>query len=301
MVSTLGRLMDAFWRAAGYCLHPRVIGLSLLPLLLCGILAAVFGYFGWEGTVAWMRATLESWQLVESLLSWLDHMGLTGFRAVMAPMLVLALLVPAVLVLSLLSVALMMTPAMVNLVAERRFMGLEKKRGASFVMSALWSIGHTLAALGMLVVSMPFWLIPPLVLLVPPLIWGWLGYRVFAYDVLADHASVEERQQILRQHRAPLMGLGLITGYLGAAPAAIWAFGVMSIALAPFLLLVSVWLYTLVFAFSSLWFAHYALAALHELRRERGAATEVIDLPSVERIAATPAGDEARPPSLPWA
>ena len=27
-------LLDAFWRAAAYCLHPRVIVLSLLPLVL---------------------------------------------------------------------------------------------------------------------------------------------------------------------------------------------------------------------------------------------------------------------------
>ena len=30
----------------------------------------------------------------------------------------------------------------------------------------------------------------------------------------------------------------------------------------------AIWIYTLVFAFSSLWFAHYALAALQDLRRE---------------------------------
>jgi hypothetical protein len=32
------------------------------------------------------------------------------------------------------------------------------------------------------------------------------------------------------------------------------------------LILVSIWLYTLVFAFSALWFAHYLLAALQDLR-----------------------------------
>ena len=38
----------------------------------------------------------------------------------------------------------------------------------------------------------------------------------------------------------------------------------------PFLILISIWLYTLVFAFSSLWFAHYLLAALQRLRRDDG-------------------------------
>jgi hypothetical protein len=36
--------------------------------------------------------------------------------------------------------------------------------------------------------------------------------------------------------------------------------------LAPVLVVLSVWLYTLVFAFASLWFAHFALAALQQLR-----------------------------------
>ena len=40
----------------------------------------------------------------------------------------------------------------------------------------------------------------------------------------------------------------------------------MTLVLAPVLIVVSVWLYTLVFAFSALWFAHYALAALAKLR-----------------------------------
>ena len=36
-------LLDSFWRAAAYCLHPRVIALSLLPLALVGGAAAALG------------------------------------------------------------------------------------------------------------------------------------------------------------------------------------------------------------------------------------------------------------------
>ncbi|MEJ6001703.1 EI24 domain-containing protein [Paucibacter soli] len=278
MIHATGRIADAFWRAAAYCLHPRVIALSLLPLLISALLAGAFMYFFWEPAVTGVRATLESWKLIDSLLGWLDYVGASGFRSVMAPLVVLALGIPVVVVLSLLMVALLMTPAMVQLVATRRFPGLELKRGGSVWLSAAWSLGHTLLALLAIGVSMPFWFIPPLVLFIPPLIWGWLGYRVFAFDVLADHASAPERRRILSEHKAPLLALGLVTGYLGAAPAAIWAFGVLTIALAPFLVLISVWLYTLVFAFTSLWFAHYALAALHELRQAAAApAVEVLD------------------------
>ena len=273
MIHTTTRLSDAFWRAAAYCLHPRVIALSVLPLGVAAGLTFMLGLFFWEPAVDGVRATLDSWRLIDMLLGWLDYIGAAGFRAVMAPLIVLALAVPVIVVLSLLLVALLMTPSLVRMVAARRFVALEKKRGATLLQSLGWSLWHALLALLALLISLPFWLIPPLALIVPPLIWGWLGYKVFSFDVLAEHASVAERRRLLREHKLPLLLLGGITGYLGAAPAAIWAFGVMAVALAPFLVLVSIWLYTLVFAFSTLWFAHYALAALQDLRARQAART----------------------------
>jgi len=105
-----------------------------------------------------------------------------------------------------------------------------------------------------------------MVLILPPLIWGWLTYRVFACDALAEHASADERKRILREHRGSFLLMGVLSGYLGAAPRLLWASGAMVIALAPLLVPVAIWIYTLVFAFASLWFAHFALAALQHLR-----------------------------------
>ncbi|MCV2349584.1 EI24 domain-containing protein [Paucibacter sp. Y2R2-4] len=298
MVNSMSRVGDAFWRAAAYCLHPRVIALSILPLLLAAGLAFGLGYFFWEAAVSGVRSTLDSWRLVETLLGWLDHVGASGLRSVLAPLLVLALALPVIVVLSLLLVALLMTPTLVKLVADRRFMGLERKHGGPWWKSLAWSAWHAVLALFALVVSMPFWLIPPLVLILPPLIWGWLGYKVFSFDALAEHASVAERRQLMRAHRLPLLLLGLVTGYLGAAPAAIWAFGVMAVALAPFLILASIWLYTLVFAFSTLWFTHYCLAALQEMRQQRVAPTPP-SLPTVDEVLQSPPAPLPPFPPLP--
>jgi hypothetical protein len=124
-------------------------------------------------------------------------------------------------------------------------------------------------------------LIPPLVLVLPPVIWGWLTYRVFAFDVLAEHASKEERHALLAQHRIPLLVMGVLTGYLGAAPSLLWASGAMFIALAPLLVPLAIWIYALVFAFASLWFTHYLLAALSALRAQPVPAPE-------ERLSAVP-------------
>jgi hypothetical protein len=54
---------------------------------------------------------------------------------------------------------------------------------------------------------------------------------------------------------------------MGSLPSLIWALGALTLVFAPLLVLASVWLYTLVFAFASLWFAHFTLAKLHRLRQ----------------------------------
>ncbi|MDR7297689.1 hypothetical protein J2X16_003038 [Pelomonas aquatica] len=260
-------LPDAFWRAVAYCLHPRVIALSLLPLVISGVLVFAFMFFFWEAAIAGVRATLENWLLIDSLLRWLDSLGLQSFRSALAAIVVLAGVLPVVILLSLLLVALLMTPAIVRLVAERRFPLLEKKRGGTLLQSAAASLGATLLALVLIMLSMPLWLIPPLVMVLPPLIWGWLTYRVFGFDVLAEHASGEERRALLREHRMPMLVMGVLCGYLGAVPSLIWAVsGVTAVIFAPFVVLLAIWLYTLVFAFSTAWFTHYALAALQARR-----------------------------------
>jgi len=122
-----------------------------------------------------------------------------------------------------------------------------------------------MAAVAMFV-SLPLWLVPPLILVLPPLIWGWLTYRVMAFDALVEHASADERRELLRRHRPWLLGMGVATGYLGAAPSVVWASGWFFAAAFVFLIPMAIWIYTLVFAFSSLWFTHYALAALEQMR-----------------------------------
>jgi hypothetical protein len=272
-------LIDSFWRAAAYCLHPKVIALSLLPLALVGGTAALLGYFFWEPAVDAVRTSLEDAALLEPVFAWLRSIGAGGWTSVIAPLVIVALAVPAFVVVSLLVAALLMTPAIVRLVARRRFPRLERRRGAGFWSGVGVSLGCTAVALLALVVSVPLWFVPPLVLVVPPLIWGWLTYRVFSHDVLADHASGAERLQLLREQRWPLLAIGVVCGALGAAPSLLWAVSALALVFAPFLIVVAIWLYTLVFAFSSLWFAHHLLAALDRLRAAEGGVAVVAQAP----------------------
>ena len=282
----MSRLVDSFWRAAVYCLHPRVIALSFLPLIIMTVASLGLGYVYWNDAVDMLRTQLDSYQLVSSMSQWLEGLGLGNLRLVLAPALLLFLAIPVIVITSLLFVAVLMTPAMVSLVGERRFATLERRQGGSLAASVVWSLASTLLACIALVLSFPLWLVPPLVLVLPPLIWGWLTYRVMAYDALAEHASADERRQIFKEHRWSLLSIGVLSGYLGAVPSVIWASGAMFVAMAPILVPVALWIYTLVFAFSSLWFAHFALSALQQLRSRdefmstAGTAVEVPVLPA---------------------
>jgi hypothetical protein len=264
--------LDSFWRAVAYCLHPRVIVLSIAPLVLMAVLAAGLGYFYWEPAVAWMREALDAWPILTSLWGWIERAGASDVKAVLAPLAVVFAATPVIVVLSLLIVSGLMAPPLTRLVAERRFSALQQKKGASFILSVFRSLGMTVLALVALIVSVPLWLVPPLVLVLPPVIWGWLTYQVMSFDALAEHADAEERRTVLRANRWPLFGIGILCGLLGAAPSVVWASGLLFAAAFFVLVPLAIWIYTLVFAFSALWFAHYCLDALAQLRAARAAA-----------------------------
>ena len=256
----------ALWRALATCLHPRVLLWSLLPLVVALAAVGALGWAYWETAIDGVRAAMDSWSLSQTVFQWLHSVGLPQLRAMVAPMVVVALAVPVVLLSSLLLVAALAAPAVVRLVAERHHPDLQALQGATWWQGLLWSLGCTLAALAALVLSVPLWLVPPFVMVLPPLIWGWLTCRVMAFDVLAYHASAAERRRVLRGRRWSLLAMGVVCGYLGALPSLIWAGGAAALVLAPLLALVAVWLYTVVFVFAACWFAHFCLGELQQLR-----------------------------------
>jgi len=289
-------MLDASWRAAAYCWHPLALLWGLLPLALAG--GGVFGFerIGWEPALATAKGVLEHNELLGALFEWLQDLGAPNLRPLLAPMLVLALIVPVVVLATLLLVTWLLSPSMVRLVARRRFPDLRADPGAPGGWgTSAWALLCALAAAAALVVGMPLWLLPPLVLVLPPLVWGWLCYRVFAFEALAWHAGTAERRYLLHRHRWALRLAALLFGILCALPMLLGAVGALGTAgtmheglheslprslqlallaalapplptslLAPLL----VWLYTIVFAFATLLFTHFLLAALERLRRD---------------------------------
>lgn len=150
-----------------------------------------------------------------------------------------------------------------------------------------WTLVSVVLALGALVLTLPLWWLPLMAMLMPALIWGWLTYRVMTYDVLAEHASRAERLELMRRFRFQLLFMGVITGLMGAAPSLVWASGALFVAAFVVLIPIAVWIYTLVFIFSALWFVHFLLDALSQVREEppatwRHDSTQEADIVDVE-------------------
>ena len=113
----MGLLLDSFWRAVAYCVRPRVIALSFLPLLIMVALALGLGYFFWDAALDAVRSGLEASNTLNLFWDWLQGMGMGGLKTVLAPLIVIFAITPFIVVGSLLMVAVLMTPSLLSMVA----------------------------------------------------------------------------------------------------------------------------------------------------------------------------------------
>ena len=101
-------VLDSFWRAAAYCLNPRVIVLSLLPLVVMLVLIGGLTYFFWTPALAAVAQWLDGSAVIGTLSGWLDKLGATALREALAPLLLVVLATPLIVIGALLLVALLL-------------------------------------------------------------------------------------------------------------------------------------------------------------------------------------------------
>jgi hypothetical protein len=195
--------------------------------------------------------------------------GFENARAWIAPLFFVMLLIPLISISLLVFIAFTTVPAIVQKVSRQAaYQHLDRKKGGGIIGSFIYTIWSALICLVLVMLTLPVWWIPPLVAVLPPLLWGWLTMRLMSYDVLAQHASPEERDILLQKYRWPLLSMGIISGMLGAVPTFFWATSALALVLFPIVSFVALWVYSMIFVFAALWFAHFLLEALKELREE---------------------------------
>jgi hypothetical protein len=255
-------LLRSFVRALANAFHPRMLWLTFMPFAVATAGWGVVLWFFWQTLTGAATGWLEGWAFTSSMYRVFDSFGFSSLHSVIAPFLVVVMAIPLIVVTVLLLIATMSMPAVVKLLTRRQYATLEARRGGSWYGSLGHSVVTTVVCLVLLVVTLPLWLIPPFFALIPPLLWGWLTYRVMTYDALALHASADERRQIVR----PLFAIGIVSGLFGSLPTMLWAWSVWLLPLFPVVAAATIWIYAFILVFSALWFAHYCLHALERLR-----------------------------------
>ncbi|MES2831055.1 MAG: EI24 domain-containing protein [Pseudomonadota bacterium] len=266
IVAGLRDILGALNKALIAQLHPQMLLLSFMPFLFAMLLTALLLWFGLAPLNRWIDHTLmpsHSMQLAQDVLTWF---GSGAIRTAILSMLAMWLLLPIMILAALIFVAIMAMPAINRHVADRQYSALECRHGGS-LLGTLWiSTVSFLIFIFLWIGTLPLSAIPPFTFLIHPALWGWLTYRIMAYDALAMHADSQERRQLMREHRWPLVTIGAVVGALGTVPTLLWFGGALSVVLLPLLAAGAVWLYVVIFIFSGLWFQYYCLEALARQR-----------------------------------
>lgn len=263
------QVFKSFGLAMVGTMHPKMLWLSLRPFLIVSILWGCLIWLTWTPALEVLGNFLTNSIFTSWIQDGLIWAGFENARAWIAPLFFVMLLIPLISISLLVFIAFTTVPAIVQKVSRQAaYQNLDKKKGGGLLGSFVYTIWSALICLVLVMLTLPVWWIPPLVAVLPPLLWGWLTMRLMSYDVLAQHASPEERDVLLQKYRWPLLSMGIISGMLGAVPTFFWATSALALVLFPIVSFVALWVYSIIFVFAALWFAHFLLEALKDLREE---------------------------------
>lgn len=200
-------IFGALARAIPILFSGRIVALATLPLLTAVVVWLAIAIAAWApltGAVADLfgarPAEASLWQRVAAdVIAALIFMALAAASAFAA-------------------IAILAMPVIVRTVAARDFPALAARRGGSFVGSARNATLALLIFVPLWLLSLPLLVFPPAYAVASLLLNAWLAQRMFRYDALAEHASVDEIATVLARNRGELMGLGLALSPLSLVP-----------------------------------------------------------------------------------
>ena len=205
--------------ALGYGLlnvfHPRMLWLMLWPMLVSLVVWGVVAAVLWTRLAIWLAGVIKPW--VEPALGFV-RLDFGDATMIAANVILFLLFVPLVYLTALFILGVFGMQKMVDYVAERSFPQLERRHGGGVA----GSVGNGLAAvggmLGLFLITLPLWLIPPLWPLIPLGILTWGNQRLLRYDALAEHADKDEMARIFRERRGSLYVLGVLLALIAFVP-----------------------------------------------------------------------------------
>jgi hypothetical protein len=196
-------------------LHPRMLWLMLWPMLVALALWGTLAIFLWGKLAVRVAGWLE--QALEYALSW-SHLDFGTAALVAANVLLFIAFVPLVYLTALFILSLFGMQKMVDYVASRSYPALERRRGGGIAGTGWNSLAAFAGMLGLFLLSVPFWVFPPLWPIIPLVVLGWVNQRLLRYDALAEHADANEMRRIFRARRGSLYLLGVLLALAAYVP-----------------------------------------------------------------------------------
>jgi len=196
-------------------LHPRMLWLMLWPMLVSTGFWGVVAFVLWARTALWLAGVFRQW--FESAITVLP-IDVGTATLFLAHFLLVILFVPLVFLTALVILSICGMQQMVDYVAGRSYPSLEKRRAGGLMGSGWNACAALIGMVALGVVSLPFWLVPPLWPLIPVVIFAWVNQRLLRYDALAEHADPDEMRQIFRERRGPLYAMGLMLALVAYIP-----------------------------------------------------------------------------------
>ncbi|QWD46650.1 EI24 domain-containing protein [Polynucleobacter paneuropaeus] len=272
------QVVRAFGLALVGTMHPRMLWLSLRPFFIISVFWGCLIWLTWTPSLAMLSSFLTNSIFTNWIQNGLIWAGFDNARAWIAPFFFVMMIIPLIAISLLVLIAFTTVPAIVNsLCKQSLYSDLQSKRGGSLIGSLFYTFWSAFICLVLVMLTLPVWWIPPLFAILPPLFWGWLTMRLMSYDVLAGHASSEERDILIQQNRWSLLVMGIACGMLGAVPTFFWATSALALVLFPIVSFVALWIYSLIFVFAGLWFSHFLLEALQNLRKDELSKSLVVE------------------------
>ena len=245
MARTMAGLLRAYVRALRSLLLPSVLAHFLWPVLVSAGAWTAAGLIFWDGLARALVRWFRHFHLVSAALA--PGQPAEAAAAVTLKVALYLVSIPLAITTALLVIEGVALPFILNQVASREYPELERRHGGSQWQSLRNTLVSFVIAAAAGLVTLPLWLLPGVGIVVSLALSSWLNYRSFRYDVLMDHADVQELRALPAQHRGRLLVLAMSAGALTLLP-------ILNLFAVPF---------------AGLSFAHYLLHVLEHRRAVR--------------------------------
>lgn len=235
----------AFGRALVSQLQPRMLLALLLPFAAALIAMLFFARFLWGPVADWLNLFVTQSEMMTDMESWMAGVGLFSLTVYVVHILVFVIMVTLGSSVGLLIAAVLVMPMVVGHVARTDYPELDRRGRQVFVSSMVNSIKVVLVFIAGWVITLPLWLIPPVAVLLHIFWWAYAFTHMLRFDALVEHATEQERAQVIARRRGGGWLIGTICAILNLIPLT--------------------WIVLPVF--TSLVYAHHGLDALAEQRR----------------------------------